>query len=67
MTAWVHVLRLGRQWLGGQQRGEITTLTTKGLDGLDAYFARYLPRLVLAAVVPLAVLVRSHSPTGSPR
>jgi ABC-type transport system involved in cytochrome bd biosynthesis fused ATPase/permease subunit len=42
----------------GQQAGEITTLATKGLDGLDAYFARYLPRLVLAVVVPLAVLAR---------
>jgi ATP-binding cassette, subfamily C, bacterial CydD len=52
-----HVLRLGPGWLGGQQAGEITTLTTRGLDGLDAYFARYLPRLVLAVVVPLAVLV----------
>ena len=53
-----HVLRLGPQWLGGQHAGEITTLVTKGLDGLDAYFARYLPRLVLGVAVPLAVLVR---------
>jgi len=53
-----HVLRLGPRWLGGQQAGEITTLTTRGLDALDAYFARYLPRLVLAVAIPLAVLVR---------
>ena len=53
-----HALRLGPGWLGGQQAGEITTLATKGLDGLDAYFARYLPQLVLAVAVPLAVLVR---------
>jgi ATP-binding cassette, subfamily C, bacterial CydD len=53
-----HVLRLGPAWLGGQQAGEITALATKGLDGLDAYFARYLPQLMLAVVVPLAVLVR---------
>ena len=51
-----HVLRLGPQWLGGQPRGEITTLATRGLDGLDPYFARYLPRLVLGVTVPLAVL-----------
>jgi ATP-binding cassette subfamily C protein CydD len=43
--------------VNGQQAGEITTLTTRGLDALDAYFARYLPRLLLAVVVPLAVLV----------
>jgi len=53
-----HVLGLGPLWLGGQSRGEITTLATRGLDGLDAYFARYLPRLVLGVAVPLAVLAR---------
>ncbi len=53
-----HALRLGPGWLGGQQAGEITTLATKGLDGLDAYFSRYLPQLVLAVAVPLAVLAR---------
>jgi ATP-binding cassette, subfamily C, bacterial CydD len=53
-----HAVRLGPAWLGGQQAGEITTLATRGLDGLDAYFARYLPQLMLAVVVPLAVLVR---------
>jgi ATP-binding cassette subfamily C protein CydD len=61
-----HVLRLGPSWLcqspgqspGSHQSGEVTTLATRGLDALDPYFARYLPQLVLACVVPLAVLVR---------
>jgi thiol reductant ABC exporter CydD subunit len=53
-----HALRLGPAWLGGQRAGEITALATRGLDGLDAYFARYLPQLMLAVVVPLAVLAR---------
>ena len=53
-----HTLRLGPAWLGGQQPGAITTLATRGLDGLDAYFARYLPQLVLACLVPLAVVIR---------
>ena len=53
-----HALRLGPSWLGGEQAGEISTLATRGLDGLDAYFARYLPQLVLACLVPAAVLVR---------
>ena len=57
-----HALRLGPRWLSGQQAGEITTLATKGLDALDAYFARYLPRLVLAVVVPLAVLAWNSAP-----
>ncbi len=36
---------------------ELTALATRGLDGLDAYFARYLPQLVLACLVPAAVLI----------
>jgi ATP-binding cassette, subfamily C, bacterial CydD len=52
------VLRLGPAWLGGQRPGEITTLSTRGLDALDPYFARYLPQLALACLVPLAVVVR---------
>src|SRR6516225_7855274 len=53
-----HTLRLGPAWLGGQQTGEIATLATKGLDALGPYSARYLPRLVLAAAVPVAVVAR---------
>jgi len=53
-----HTLRLGPAWLGGQRPGEIATLATKGLDALDPYFARYLPQLVLAVAVPVAVLAR---------
>jgi ATP-binding cassette subfamily C protein CydD len=53
-----HALRLGPSWLAGQQAGEITTLITRGLDALDSYFARYLPQLVLACLVPAAVLIR---------
>jgi ATP-binding cassette, subfamily C, bacterial CydD len=53
-----HALRLGPAWLGGQRAGEITTLSGKGLDALDPYFARFLPQLVLAVVVPVAVLAR---------
>jgi ATP-binding cassette subfamily C protein CydD len=53
-----HVLTLGPSWLSGHRSGEVTTLATRGLDGLDPYFARYLPQLVLACVVPFAVLIR---------
>ncbi|MDN3359765.1 thiol reductant ABC exporter subunit CydD [Actinomadura sp. DC4] len=40
----------------GKSAGEVVTLATRGLDALDAYFARYLPQLVLACLTPLAVL-----------
>jgi ATP-binding cassette, subfamily C, bacterial CydD len=51
-----HLQRLGPAWLGRQKPGEIATVATRGLDGLDPYFARYLPQLVLAGLVPAAVL-----------
>jgi ATP-binding cassette subfamily C protein CydD len=51
-------LRLGPRWLAGQRAGEIATLSTRGLDGLDPYFARYLPQLVLGVLVPVAVVAR---------
>ena len=47
--------------------GELATLATRGLDALDAYFARYLPQLVLAALVPAVVAGPDRCPpTWSP-
>ena len=33
----------------------LVTLITQGLDGLDGYFSKYLPQLLLAVTVPLIV------------
>jgi thiol reductant ABC exporter CydD subunit len=45
---------------GGEPgRGDSAALAAaavQGVDGLEAYFARYLPQVVLAVVVPVAVL-----------
>ncbi|MEV0260468.1 thiol reductant ABC exporter subunit CydD [Streptomyces sp. NPDC050617] len=53
-----HAAKLGPGWLSKQRTGELTTLATRGIDALDDYFARYLPQLGLAIVVPVAVLAR---------
>jgi ATP-binding cassette subfamily C protein CydCD len=50
--------QLGPSWLTTQRGGELTTLATRGIDALDDYFARYVPQLGLAVVVPVAVLAR---------
>ena len=42
--------------LDGVEAGEVAASAVQGVEGLEAYFARYLPQLVLACVVPLAVL-----------
>ncbi|MEU4276076.1 thiol reductant ABC exporter subunit CydD [Streptomyces tanashiensis] len=49
---------LGPGWLSGQKAGSLIALATRGVDALDDYFARYLPQLGLAVVVPAAVLAR---------
>jgi ATP-binding cassette, subfamily C, bacterial CydD len=54
----LHLLALGPGWLGRQSTGELLTLNGRGLDALDPYFARYLPQLVLAVIIPAAVLAR---------
>ncbi|HEY8664917.1 MAG TPA: thiol reductant ABC exporter subunit CydD [Propionibacteriaceae bacterium] len=38
---------------GGTSSASLVTLITQGLDGLDGYFSKYLPQLVLAVTVPL--------------
>jgi thiol reductant ABC exporter CydD subunit len=40
----------------GAEAGEIAAAAVHGVQSLEAYFARYLPQLVLAMVAPLAVL-----------
>ncbi|MGW2859893.1 thiol reductant ABC exporter subunit CydD [Streptomyces sp. NPDC001205] len=49
---------LGPEWLSGRRTGSLVALATRGVDALDDYFARYLPQLGLAIVVPVAVLAR---------
>ena len=53
-----HAIRLGPARLAGHRAGELTTLATRGLDALDGWFSRYLPQLLLATLVPAAVLIR---------
>jgi ATP-binding cassette, subfamily C, bacterial CydD len=49
-----HLMRLPS---GKRHTGETAALLVRGIDALDDYFARYLPQLVLAVVVPVGVLV----------
>ena len=43
--------------LDGVESAEVATAAVSGLDALETTFARYLPQVVLAVTVPLAVLV----------
>ena len=48
---------LGPRWLSEGSGPRVVTLSTRGLDALDAYFVKYLPQLVLSATVTPATLV----------
>ncbi|HEY6076537.1 MAG TPA: thiol reductant ABC exporter subunit CydD, partial [Gaiella sp.] len=43
--------------LDGARSTEVATVAVTGVDALETTFARYLPQLVLAVVVPVSVLV----------
>ncbi|MDT7709558.1 MAG: ATP-binding cassette, subfamily bacterial CydCD, partial [Pseudonocardiales bacterium] len=53
-----HALRLGPRHRDLPPTTEVATLATRGLDGLEGYFSRYLPALLVAAVVPAVVAAR---------
>jgi ABC-type transport system involved in cytochrome bd biosynthesis fused ATPase/permease subunit len=53
-----HSVALGPRWLATRRSAELATLATTGVDALDGYFAKYLPQVVLAVVIPLAVVAR---------
>jgi ATP-binding cassette subfamily C protein CydCD len=58
-----HIQDLGPAYLRsddeavGTQTGDLVNLVTEGIDALDAYFSQYLPQLVLAALIPLIILI----------
>jgi len=51
-----HLLRLPPSRLAGHRTGSLAQTATSGVDALDGYFARYLPQLGLAVVVPVVAV-----------
>ena len=49
----------GAAGLETSDSAELATSAVQGVDGLETYFARYLPQVVLACTVPVAVLLWS--------
>lgn len=47
--------KLGPAWINSKRSSDLTNTATRGLDALDVYFSRYLPQLVLSAIIPLTV------------
>ena len=49
--------RLGPVFLKDERAGELATTALQGLDALDAYFGQYLPQILLAALLPMLILM----------
>jgi ATP-binding cassette, subfamily C, bacterial CydCD len=52
-----HLVALGPEYTRGERSGELINTAVEGIESLDAYFSQYLPQLVLAALVPLTILL----------
>jgi ATP-binding cassette, subfamily C, bacterial CydCD len=51
-------LALGHGRHADRSPAELATLATRGVDRLEGYFARYLPQLLIAAIVPAVIALR---------
>lgn len=51
-----HLLTARPGALAGEHSGELVGAAVAGVESLESYFARYMPQVVLAATVPIAVL-----------
>ena len=51
------VALLGPAGIDRERSGRLVVLMTSGIDALDSYFARYLPQLFLAVIVPATVIL----------
>lgn len=51
-----HVVSLGPLYIQGERSGELITTIVEGIESLEEYYTKYLPQLLLAAVIPLLIL-----------
>ncbi|HYW02550.1 MAG TPA: thiol reductant ABC exporter subunit CydD [Gammaproteobacteria bacterium] len=51
-----HVHAMGPVRLIGEQGGELANAIADGVEALEAYYARFLPQMALAALIPLSIL-----------
>ena len=51
------IVQLGPAGIDRERSGRLVVMSTSGIDALDSYFARYLPQLFLAVIVPVTIIV----------
>lgn len=56
-----HVESLGPAGLADVSSGELSSQLTDQVDALDGYFARYVPQMSIAVIVPLSIAAAAYS------
>lgn len=51
------IVNLGPAFTRNERTGDLISTIMEGIEALDAYFSQYLPQLVLAALLPLMILI----------
>jgi ATP-binding cassette, subfamily C, bacterial CydD len=51
------LFHLGPAYLQEEQSGELATTINQGIESIDAYFSQFLPQVILAALIPLMILI----------
>lgn len=52
-----HLFALGPLYVREERTGELVNLLVDGIEALEDYFSRYIPQLILAAIIPLMILM----------
>jgi ATP-binding cassette subfamily C protein CydD len=52
-----HLFRSGPSFTREEKTAELATTSLAGVESLEAYYSQYLPQLILAALIPLSVLL----------
>ena len=56
-TMFAALVRRSPSWIAGKSSGALSSTLVEQVEALDGYFARYLPAMVQAAILPLAFAV----------
>jgi ATP-binding cassette subfamily C protein CydD len=52
-----HIFALGPSFTRAERSGELLSVVFEAVEALDAYFSQYLPKLALAALIPISFLI----------
>jgi len=54
---YAHIQALGPAYTQRERTGDLTAVAVEGIEALDAYYSQYLPQLVIAALIPISILI----------